>query len=317
MTAAPNQRRAAARSSARWALAAGLTAACGDPAPAVHDAADRSHDATVSDAASPTADAPPADGCTPNPCTAPHQTVCTDVGGHPQCGCEPGYHDDRGVCVVDSPPSDDDHGDTFAAGTPMRPDTQLQAGIIETAGDEDWFRIPLVAERVYGLATAPTGTTLAAAVFAPGGGAELAGGASPRWKATAAGIYGIRITRPGGFTGGYTLQVADHGRDDYGDELAAAVATVDAAVATDIAGALQFPHDRDWIPLAVTSGRRYQFEFTAQAALADYEVYAADGARLWFGTNAYITAPSARLFVKVFDTAEFYGVYTLRATEAP
>ncbi len=41
------------------------------------------------------------DPCVPNPCQDDHQTVCTAPGGVVQCSCDPGYHDEVGVCVVD------------------------------------------------------------------------------------------------------------------------------------------------------------------------------------------------------------------------
>ncbi|WP_170229912.1 hypothetical protein [Polyangium fumosum] len=41
------------------------------------------------------------DPCLPNPCVAPHASVCTVEGGSPVCGCDPGYHDQNGACVID------------------------------------------------------------------------------------------------------------------------------------------------------------------------------------------------------------------------
>jgi EGF-like domain len=41
------------------------------------------------------------DPCVPNPCQEDHQGVCSAPGGVVQCACDPGYHDELGVCVVD------------------------------------------------------------------------------------------------------------------------------------------------------------------------------------------------------------------------
>ncbi|MDC3954859.1 hypothetical protein [Polyangium jinanense] len=53
------------------------------------------------------------DPCLPNPCKDPHQTVCSAPNGMPVCGCDPGYHDEGGTCVVDevcAPASCSGHG---------------------------------------------------------------------------------------------------------------------------------------------------------------------------------------------------------------
>ncbi|HEY3357818.1 MAG TPA: hypothetical protein VGQ83_31490 [Polyangia bacterium] len=41
------------------------------------------------------------DPCTPNPCTELHRVVCTADQGAARCGCDAGYHDAGGACVVD------------------------------------------------------------------------------------------------------------------------------------------------------------------------------------------------------------------------
>ncbi len=41
------------------------------------------------------------DACLPTPCTAPHRSVCVDLGGMTRCDCDPGYHFDGTACVVD------------------------------------------------------------------------------------------------------------------------------------------------------------------------------------------------------------------------
>lgn len=41
------------------------------------------------------------DPCVPNPCTEVHQKVCEEQGGTAVCSCDPGYHDEGGVCVQD------------------------------------------------------------------------------------------------------------------------------------------------------------------------------------------------------------------------
>jgi hypothetical protein len=103
-----------------------------------------------------------ASSCTPNPCTEPHRTVCTQEAASFQCSCDPGYVWKDNACIALTRPScsaDPWPGGDAAepddcperAGTEVVLDSPVGGHTLAPAGDVDWYRLPTLEGRIYRL----------------------------------------------------------------------------------------------------------------------------------------------------------------------
>ncbi len=103
-----------------------------------------------------------ASSCTPNPCTEPHRTICTQEAASFQCSCEPGFVWKDNACLALTRPSCSP--DAWPGGDAAEPDdcperasTEVLPGspvgghTLAPAGDVDWYRLPTQEGRIYRL----------------------------------------------------------------------------------------------------------------------------------------------------------------------
>jgi hypothetical protein len=103
-----------------------------------------------------------ASSCTPNPCTEPHRTVCTQEAASFQCSCDPGYVWKDNACIALTRPSCSP--DAWPGGDAAEPDDCPERASTEVvldwpvgghtlapAGDVDWYRLPTQEGRLYRL----------------------------------------------------------------------------------------------------------------------------------------------------------------------
>ncbi len=155
----------------------------------------------------------------------------------------------------------DDHGNDASTAT-VTSDPSSNPGIIESAGDEDWFSFVVSAGVTYRFT--PTATSLPGATLRlidrdgiaelSSSGVDILDGGALEWTPTISGTYYVVVTAAApNLTGAYWLAL--QGEDDYGDNSnnALRVELPDAA-----AGRIDDPPDADWFSFRAFGGAEYQ-----------------------------------------------------------
>jgi hypothetical protein len=201
--------------------------------------------------------------------------------------------DDFTIFTADGGGGDDYAGSTSSTGRVVVNGSAL--GSIESASDQDWFRVTLTGGRAYvvDLKGAATGAGTLSDPYLYGiysaGGKSQSGtsdddtgegfDARVNFTPSSGGDYFIAAGAVGSQTGSYTLSVS------LLDDRAASTSTTGTVTpGSSVNGSIEAANDRDWFRVSLTSGRSYTIDLagldTGQGALADpylYGVYDAGG----------------------------------------
>ena len=193
------------------------------------------------------------------------------------------------LSVADNGSADDHGADTGSAG--VVPDTGVVHGVIEEAGDTDWFQTDLVAGRTYRISLEGSfsgGGTLsdplldgiydASGVKLPSTSDDDSGSGLDsllEFTPDTTGRYFIAASAFDTNTGSYTLQVEDLGAaDDFANDIGT---TGSVAVNGSVTGAIEEGYDRDWFSVNLEAGREYRFDLegapTDMGTLSDTLLY--------------------------------------------
>jgi len=211
-------------------------------------------------------------------------------------------------------------GDTIAGDTStaaLLTAAMPQASVIDSAGDQDWFRLNLTAGYRYDFAlNAAAGSSLNSNMrLLDAAGAVIAEnddsiGLNSRitFSATSSGTYYVSAQGSGGSMGGYTLAMAQTAPVDAIAGSTATTATLNPTAAQtsviDLAG------DQDWFRLNLTAGYRYEFamDATAGSTLDTYmRLLNSSGVQLAYNDDA------VGLNSRISFTASTSGIYYLSA----
>lgn len=236
----------------------------------------------------------PLDPCEPNPCTAPHQSVCSAQDGAALCACDPGFEPALVGCE-EKPPVDCDtqHVD----GDEFEPDecpalardigasgAQQELHSLMPAGDADWFVVEASSSRVFQLRIGSvTGTTVRVDAWSGEPLARVgrvhastAEGLDVAFKAPSSGPLFLRLrAADDSATGTYSVSVGDLGFDDYADSPADAQPFPSGATQF---GAMQFNDDADVFALPLTAGHAWRMRGATTGGELRFEVIDASGA---------------------------------------
>ena len=138
-----------------------------------------------------------------------------------------------------------------------------ETGIINSAGDADWFRIALTANEVNSVSIMgipPIGLPSATLTIYAANGTMLVSHAGPTWESIivgASGDYFLGVTGAGGATGRYQVAISTLGVDSIpGDWTSSDSITVGGA---SISSAIESLGDRDWFRIDLVAGQTYEF----------------------------------------------------------
>ena len=196
--------------------------------------------------------------------------------------------------------------DDYAAGTNTTGSVAVGGsvtGVVETAGDRDWFRISLSAGQTYRFNL--NGNTLSDPTLSlrNSAGSQVAynddfngNDSQITFTATATGTYYLDAGHYGSGTGSYTLLAANVTPAPVNDDFSASVSTTGTVnVGGNAVGTVNFIGDRDWFRITLAAGATYQFNLDG-TGLSDPTLYLRDaaGAQLRFnddfsGRNSQIT----------------------------
>jgi len=202
-------------------------------------------------------------------------------------------------------------------------------GVIESAGDRDWFAMDLVAGKNYRFAGYDSGSyggslqgvfvTLRSSAGTSISSSSLDG--LINFTPSSSGRYFLDVTGYSGRTGTYLLQALEEVADDYAGTIRT---TGMLAIGGRVQGVIGMPDDRDWFAVDLEAGKTYQFDGfdlrTGGGTLPDV------GFRLHSDTGSLLAAGAAKLNVTPVTSGRYYvaaesatlndrGSYTVTATE--
>lgn len=245
------------------------------------------------------------------------------------------------LSVADNGSADDHGSDIGSAGTV--PDTGIAHGVIEEAGDSDWFQTNLVAGRTYRISLEGSfsgGGTLSDPLLDgiyDAAGVKLSNTSDDdsgegldsllEFTPDTTGQYFISASAFDTNTGSYTLLVEDLGAsDDFADDTGT---TGSVAVNGSVTGAIEEAGDRDWFSVNLEAGREYRFDLegapTDMGTLSDTLLYGLrdSAGNLIGGTSDdddgvglnsqldFTPTTSGMYFVDVGAFSSYEGTYTL------
>jgi hypothetical protein len=167
-------------------------------------------------------------------------------------------------------------------------------GVLNAAGDIDWFKADLKAGQSYTFILDGTQGSLGFDIVddkgnvVSGGKSLLAdGGTMLAYTPASAGSYYVQIK---GGTGAYQLQAALSEPDDYSATAKTSAVLPDAG---SIKGRLEIAGDHDWIKVHMEAGKAYTFGIAASIDSVDpqlvtgFDLLSGDGATLAFGSSRF------------------------------
>jgi subtilisin family serine protease len=208
----------------------------------------------------------------------------------------------------------DDHANSAAGATPIT-DPSTTAGVIELAGDVDWFAFHAFAGVEYRFEVKPTSALAAGLRLLDGTNVELAAAQAPAsgqsavvvWTAPSDGVYFVEIAgSAAGPVGSY--HVLSTGDDDHGDNPQNAT-PLTIPRSTD--GDIERPGDADWFSLATLPGLDYGVTVgLGTLPNVRVRVYAADGTTV---VAEAVTAGEAEAWVQWTATGNQYSIEIVAA----
>lgn len=175
---------------------------------------------------------------------------------------------------------------------------------LETAYDNDWFKVDLMAEQRYSFSTDSTAEVYTAIYDASG---SWLSGHTLGFTPTSSGVYYIEV---GGYTPSeYTLT----GRiylDDYANNSSTtAYLPIDHTSINSIAGNIDTFNDSDWFAVNLVLGNSYNFSTTGNSSYNYPDIYDATGHWLTWAGMGFTPTRSGTYYVAV--TGYNVGSYTL------
>lgn len=218
---------------------------------------------------------------------------------------------------------------TTATLTPTAP----QASVVDTEGDQDWFRLNLIAGYRYDFTMdATAGSTLDTYLrLLNSGGAELAFnddavGLNSRlaFTATTSGTYYLSAQGYGTTTGGYSLGMTQTAPVDIIAGNTSTTATISPGVAQN--SSIDLVGDQDWFRINLTAGSRYDFALNAATGSSlntTMRLLDANGVQLAFNDDAvglnsrisFTATTSATYYVSAQGTGSSIGGYALSVAQ--
>ncbi|HEY3451299.1 MAG TPA: PPC domain-containing protein [Myxococcales bacterium] len=168
----------------------------------------------------------------------------------------------------------DDHGNAATMATPLTLG-EVSYGVLEYAGDKDYFSVALVAQRVYRFDVVPSGFTANVTLYL--GTAVLANSTALfQMRASTTGTYHLAVasTYSSSVGGAYSVLVTDLGPDDHGD---VATSATPLSVGVGTSGSVQFSGDVDFLSLATTANRIYRVTVKPLGFSAKSRLLSTDG----------------------------------------
>lgn len=204
-------------------------------------------------------------------------------------------------------------------------------GTVETADDQDWFRVTLTGGRPYVVdlkGTATSSGTLVdpylRGIYSSGGKSQSgtsdddAGeglNARVSFTPSSSGDYFIAAGAVGSLTGSYTLSVTA-----LDDHLASTSTTGDVTPGSSVSGTIESANDRDWFRVSLSAGRSYTIDLagldTGQGALNDtylYGIYDSGGKVLSGTSNNDVNGSKGQLNSRVSFAPATSGTYYISA----
>ncbi|HEY3447534.1 MAG TPA: PPC domain-containing protein [Myxococcales bacterium] len=166
----------------------------------------------------------------------------------------------------------DDHGDTAADATLVALGSTT-AGNAQYPADWDWLKVPVTAGNIYRFAETAPADVWVRLVDAKG--ADVVYQDSPEsvtWKAGASGTaaFGVRPYSSSTISAPWSIEIADLGTDDVGDDKATATALT---IGTAANGNIQFPADEDWFKFTVTASDTFAFQALTTGLATSVTIY--------------------------------------------
>ena len=205
---------------------------------------------------------------------------------------------------------DDDHLSTVRASTTLNAGATV-SGVLNAAGDEDWFKVSLTANTLYRFTGTPNtagALNLFLAVLDTNGQvvneADSAGNANGvlSFSPSSSGTYFVSVLDVFGVTGGYSLALQTVA-DDFSD---APNTTGRLALNGTASGVLNAKGDHDWFEVNLTANTLYAMAPAQKASLA-FQVYDAQGVAVnqsdafSYGVLGFTPTTTGRYFVGVSD----------------
>ena len=225
-------------------------------------------------------------------------------------------------------------GDDFTASTSTTGRLVVNGsavGSIETASDQDWFRVTLTGGRAYvvdlkGTATGAgtLGDPYLHGIYNSGGKSQSGTtdddtgegfDARVNFTPSSSGDYFIAAGAVGSQTGSYTVSVR------LLDDFAASTSTTGAiSPGSAVTGTVESANDRDWFAVSLSSGRSYTIDLagtdTGQGALSDpylYGIYDSGGKVLSGTSNNDVSGSKGQLNARVSFAPSSSGTYYISA----
>jgi len=234
--------------------------------------------------------------------------------------------------MTQAAPVDDIAGSTATTAT-LAP-TVRQGSVIDTAGDQDWFRLSLTAGYRYDFAMDATGSTLDTYIRLLNSNGDLlafnddAVGLNSRLAFTAnfSGTYYLSAQGFGSTIGGYSLGMTQTLPVDNIAGNTSTTATL--SVAAPRSSIIDFASDQDWFRLNLTAGHRYDFamDATAGSSLDTYlRLLNSSGGQLAFNDDAsglnsrlsFVATTGGTFYLSAQGSGATTGGYRLAMTQTP